>query len=163
MTSIVTLLTLDPEELQVFHKWLLFLIPLEFGRVTTQTLLFRALSSSAPEPTIFILRYAGFLVDNVWLVWQIYGNVLYYMPEQITYDGMVCEILGNRAITQRKKLEFAFSELYVLVLMCGYAYFPKYIFEFILMGVIYPVWMCSRAGVENKETRERAELVKVKF
>ena len=82
-------MALEKEELMAFHKWLLILIALESMKICANVLICRSLSRGldTTDCQSVLYRYLAFLISNVWMVWLVYGNVLYFNCTAITDEG----------------------------------------------------------------------------
>ena len=102
----------------------MILIICELVKVYALMLLRRAVRESEIYFTGVPLRVRlfGFAVDNVCFIWFFYGNVLYYYsPNQ--YDP-----------------GFVFNSLFCAILIYGYSCMVKFVFEFVVVFCIVPIW-----------------------
>lgn len=108
-----------------FYRWLTVLIMLEFLKIAWQLALRFDLSYESSSYTILI-RYTLFIIDTLWLFWELNGNIQYY--SNWSANG-----------TPQFTVEFTVS---CSILSFGYVYALKYLVDFVRLCFLYPANRC---------------------
>lgn len=69
---------LPPNELGHLYDWNLILILIECLRAFCMIFLLRLVLQGGSQHILIPLKCINFSMDNAWVFWQIYGNIVYY-------------------------------------------------------------------------------------
>ena len=128
-----------PSECNSLRNWLFIFIPIELTKVYAQLKVRRSIRENELYLTgvPLVVRLFSFSINGVDFLWFIYGNSLYYQLE-------------NKDL---------FSYIFSSILIYGYGAMIKFIFEFVVIILIAPIFYCI--GRPNIETIKPAGLPKV--
>lgn len=79
-------------ELDRFYDWILILIIIESLKLVCQIFLLRAYFYGDPQQAHFPLKCIGFSMDNAWILWEIYGNIMYYNFDSVIHKSFFLSI-----------------------------------------------------------------------
>jgi len=91
-----------------------------------------------PNRINLIIRYAIFSFDNVWLLWLLYGNILYYEPK---------ENLSN-----------SFKGLFCAILAYGYIFIIKYMIDSVILCGFLPILLCDYSRILNPRNSQASQI-----
>ncbi len=69
--------------------WLFVFICFSLVKLAGEFVVYRVLvrHDNAINYTTMTARYGSFLIDTIWIIWFVYGNVIYYLPNGVPNES----------------------------------------------------------------------------